>query len=214
MNPRVRNVTVAISLVVLIVGGVVWGWTRSSDSRQSTLPKELSVASLKAQIADPAAAGETIRNTFERDDLTEEQRRELRGNMRQVFQAMMDEHVNEYFSATEEEKLAVLDKHIDEMQKHMERWRERREQWEKERKEKGEAEPTAEEREARWRERAGSQTQGQRKEQSESRNPDDMARRMAYFSAVHQRMSARGIEMPWGRGGGPGGPGRWGGGPG
>ena len=60
-------------------------------------------------------------------------------------------------------------------------------------------------------------SRSERKERSESRNPDQMARRMAYFSALQKRAAERGVQMPFGRGGRDGGPGRGGprgGGPG
>jgi hypothetical protein len=49
----------------------------------------------------------------------------------------------------------------------------------------------------------------QRKADSETRNPNKMAQRMAYMSALHKQMEARGIKPTWGgRGGGGGGFGR------
>ena len=46
-------------------------------------------------------------------------------------------------------------------------------------------------------------TQQERKTRAESRNPDQAAQHMAYFSALRARATARGIQMPFG--GGPGG---------
>jgi hypothetical protein len=41
---------------------------------------------------------------------------------------------------------------------------------------------------------------------TQSRNPDQMAKRMAYMAAIQERMKERGIQAPpWG-GGGPRGP--------
>jgi hypothetical protein len=42
-----------------------------------------------------------------------------------------------------------------------------------------------------------------RKQMSESRDPDRMARRMAYFGAILSRAKERGIEMPFPGGGRP-----------
>jgi hypothetical protein len=53
----------------------------------------------------------------------------------------------------------------------------------------------------------------ERKTRSESRDPDAMARRMAYFQALRARAAERGIPMPSGPGGGPGHGGGFGGGP-
>jgi hypothetical protein len=53
-------------------------------------------------------------------------------------------------------------------------------------------------------------SQAERKKDSESRNPNQMAQRMAYWNAMSKRMQARGIQPPrWG----PGGMGRGSGGP-
>ena len=42
----------------------------------------------------------------------------------------------------------------------------------------------------------GQQTQQDRKERSESRDPDQMAQRVAYFSAIQSRMKERGMAPP------------------
>jgi hypothetical protein len=217
-------VVVTLSAVVLL-GGTVWGFMawNGSDKSESTLPDELRLENLRKQASDdPDGMRTTMANSFRRDDLTEEQRREARENMRTVFEEQMDKNVNEYFTAPEEEKVAVLDRQIDEFQKQMEGWRAQMEEMRKERearqaeREKNGEKPDGERDggERRW---GGPQTREERKARSESNNPDKMAKRFAYFSAAHKRMTERGIEMPFGRGGfggmgrGPGGPG---GGPG
>jgi uncharacterized membrane protein len=205
-NPLIIG-SVALLLVVVGIGWALSGGTE--DEPKSTLPEEWSVESLKAKVEEDPGK---LREVFEQrgsEDLTEEQRRELRQNLREVHRSTMDTRVDEYFAAAEEDRQATLDRHIDEFQERMKEWEQRRRERQERREQDGERRGPPD-----W---ASSQTREERKTESESRDPDDMARRMAYFSAVQERMTERGIETPWGRGGrgpgrGPGGPGR--GGPG
>ena len=87
MSWRSRKVRFGIVAILLMVGAAVWGLTLlAGQDQDSDLPKELSVASLKAQTADPGNLWQTMRNTFNNNDLTEAQRRQARRNMREVFQ--------------------------------------------------------------------------------------------------------------------------------
>lgn len=194
---------------VAIVTGAVWGlasWSTGGQEK-SIVPNELSATVLAEQAkTDPRKLGETMRETFRRDDLTDEQRAEVRRNMRQAWTGVIDERVDEYFAAAPEDRDVLLDTQIDEWQERMKGWAERRKEREREREardrqngELGEQEKADQERRRRWR---GSQTRAQRKSRSESRDPDKSARRSAYFSAVQKRAKARGIEMsgPGGRG--------------
>jgi hypothetical protein len=166
------------------------------------LPPELSAESLQARADDPQAMWQTMHDTMQRTDLTDKQREELMRRMRGIWQQRMDQHVDEYFSAPDGQKQAVLDRHIDEMQARM---REHEAQHERE-----QAEGQHERRDRPHRPNFANMTAQERKNRSESRNPDRTARRMAYFSALRARMAERGIEMPHGPGGrGPG----WRGGP-
>lgn len=185
--------------LTVVLGGSVWGVSRkNAGPRQPELPKELTVASLKAGAANPGQAMDTMRAAMEREDLTDEQRRQARQNMREVFESAINDRVNEYYTASEEEKVAVLDKHIDEMAAWRAEWEKRQAEREKDQNREGGRGmgPGG----------PGSSTREERKEQSESRNPDQMAQRMAYFMALQGRATQRGISMPWGGGGrGPGG---------
>lgn len=207
-------VVITLSSVVLL-GGAAWGliaWTGSGETA-STLPEELRLETLRKNAeSDPGAMRTTMMNSFRRDDLTEEQRREARENMRTVFEERLDNNINEYFTASEEDKTVVLDRQIDEFQKQMEEWRGQMEEMRKEREaRRAEREKNGEkaddERDEGARRWAGPQTREERKARSESNNPDKMAKRFAYFNAAQKRMTERGIETPFGRGGfgGPGG---------
>ena len=180
--------------LALALGAISWAVAgrSASGAPKSTLPRELQVAALKAETADPAKLRETVRGAFERADLTPEQRRELRGNMREVFVGAMTERVDAYFDAPEDQKTAVLDSQIDQFVAQMAEWRKRREGREERLRDGG-------------REGFSPPSQAERKERSESRNPDQTARNMAYFSAVRARMTERGLQPPGGGRGGPGG---------
>lgn len=205
----------AAVLGALVLGGGAWGlvhWKNSGPP--TTLPKDLSYESMrKKQQENPSQAMDSMRDAMRNDELTDEQRQELRQNMRRLFTETLNARVDEYFAATPEKLNDILDKHIDEFQARMKEFEARRKEWEAERakeaKERGNEPGRPEGGPRNW----GPQTQEERKTQSESRNPDEMARQMAYFAAVQKRAAERGITMPqWGRGGPGRGPG--GGGPG
>ena len=184
-----------IAAVILAIGGGACALIRHSGNESPTgLPQELSVEALTAQVSDPGKIRETMREVRESEDLTEEQRRELRGNMRQVWRQAMTDRVDEYLEADPKDQVAILDEQIDDFQKQMKAWEERREQMQRERERGGESGQRPRQR--------PQQTREQRKERSEGRNPDDTARTMIYLSALQQRMADRGISMPRGRGGG------------
>ena len=84
-------------------------------------------------------------------------------------------------------------------------------EWEERRKEeqKKDGEKNAAEQGPRFPGMFGQQSREERKERSETRDPDRAGRQMAYFAAMRDRATERGIKMPFGAGGGPGaGPGR------
>ena len=204
-------VIAVLCAAALTAAGGMWGivsWSGGADANPSNLPSELTAASLKKQAeADPARTAETIFESFEREDLNVEQRRELRQNAREVMQAQMDKRVDEYFNTPEEQRQVLLDRHIDEMAKFREQMRQRSEQRRAEneaRDDEGGDRPPDESRERRDPRRRMGATAQERKERSESRDPDRMARRITYFTAMRKQMEARGIEMP-GRGPGFGG---------
>ncbi len=182
-------------------GAAVWGLTRSKsepEKPQVEVPKEFQVASLK-EIQSPQRGFETMRQVMEREDLTDDQRRQIMENMRALREERERQEMDEYFKASEEKRKQILDKNIDEMQ---ERWKE----MEKRRAEN--PNPPNEQMRERMRNLwgGGNASREERKSRSESRNPDDRARRMAYRQAVEGRMKERGITPPqWGGPGGRGG---------
>jgi len=184
-------------LGAIAIGGaiVVINVATSSNADDGGLPAELSVASL-SKAGENGDRREVFRGVMDRDDLTDDQRRQAFRNMREVRRKMMQARMSEYFDATsDEEKQAILDEQIDEFAKMREQWRQRRE----------ERDANGNDDRERMRELFQSRTQQERKAQSEDRNPDETARSMAYFSAMRSRMSQRGMSMGGGRGGSGGG---------
>jgi len=229
-----KTMGIAAAGVLLVLGGTVWAvvaWV-GGDGRPD-VPKELTVASLQAQANDPAKIAQTMRETLERKDLTEEQRREVGHNVRQVFEAEVEKSMDEYFTAPPEQKTVVIDRQLDRLQQAMKVMEPLRAQgWgrggpggaspdgrpgpradgQNGPPPGGPGGPPGQGNEARrqdgqnhgpggWRGRMS--TPEGRKQMSESRDPDRMARRMAYFGAILSRAKERGIEMPFPGGRGP-----------
>lgn len=166
------------------------------------VPPEFTKEALEVKLADMSGGFGVMREIMEREDLTEEQRRQIGETARGIFRQRMEKTVNDYFTAqSDDEKNAILDQQIDQFQPRPQPTEQQRKEWEKRREERraeggGRPEPT----------------QQERKERSESRNPDQAARQMAFFSAVRDRAEQRGITLPQNPGG-PGGRGGFGGGP-
>ncbi len=193
---------------LLVLGGGSWAmWSGSGSAKSPTgLSAELSYASLQKQAADNLGkVFDTIRENVRREDLTDEQRRELRGNMRRVMRTALTQRVDEYWNADDAQRDAVLDRHIDDLQARMAEFQKRRDERQRERSADGSVGQES-------RPRRPQPTQEQRRQRSESRDPDETARAALYFNNLQARMGERGISMPGGGGrGGPGGGGRRGG---
>ena len=189
-----KPVLMGAVFALLLLGGICWaGFGGYFTSAEEPLVDDspFSVAALKE--SDPADMMKKMRS----DDLTDEERDELRQNVRQVWRDRMDEAMNEYFTAPEDEKVAILDRQIDS-------WMAMRKRMEEER----EADPPTEEEEQRWRERMRSRMfpdYAERKERYESGQSEDRSRMMTYFMAARQRAEARGLDMGGRRWGGRGG---------
>jgi hypothetical protein len=208
-NFRTPQTWIITGLCAALLGGSAWAVFRGPRAKAGgvVIPPEMSVDSLKAGVQEPDKLRETIRDTMRRDDLTDEQRRQIAENMRTVWEGEMNKRVDEYFAApSEEEKNAVLDRQIDEFQERMKEGEQRRKEEENKDGEKARAEQGQ-----RFAGMMGQQSREQRKDRSESRDPDRAGRQMAYFTAMRNRATERGIKMPMGGGGFRGGPG---GGPG
>ena len=202
----------------LLLSGVgVWAYTGYTAQPESTLPEDLQVEALKKDVEDPSKMMDKMREARNRDDLSEEQQRELRDNVRSVFEETMNRRMDQYFTAAPEEQTALLDEQIDQFQEMAADWERRREEWRKEReardKERAENKEAGKEdgeqdRRQEWRDRMANMDRTERRERSQSRDPNQTARRMAYFNAMQKRAAERGVKMPFGRGGRGGSSGR------
>lgn len=196
-------------LVVGVGGALAWRAGFAPDEH------ERMVAELKAiPIAERF-------DKFRDESLTEEQRDELRRSMREVMEEEITSRMDEYFNAPEDQKVAILDKHLDEFQEMRERFRQQREAGERPApggtdSDRPRREPGGSDR-AEGGDRAGQPGQGegrrqfggrtptreQRKERMEGTSPERMARMAQYWGKMQDRAKERGIEMrgPGGRGG-------------
>jgi len=197
-----RRWKLLVAAGVVAAAAAVLAVTVLNRSDETGLPEEFSVEALQTASDDPAGMRQRMRQALGRDDLTDQQRAQLRRNMREVRQTQMNRRLDEYFLATGAQREAVLDRHLDEM---LSRMRQRQQQPDR---------PPGERFGRRADDSRGAARRGpdgrrnpptreQRKQRSESRNPDMMARRMAYMTAMRQRAQERGIEMPLRRGMGP-----------
>lgn len=179
MQPAAQRIWVIAGAVAALglagLGGAV-GFNYFAPSH----PAEIDPNQIREQLRDPT--------------LTDEDRRALRDKLREQREREMNARVDEYFTANDDTaKQAVLDRHIDEWQKQLQEWEARRKAEEaqranKENNDKNQKKPDF-----------NSMTNQQKKERSESGNPDQRAKMMAYFEALRARMSERGIQSP-GRG--------------
>ena len=196
-NPPTRSRWTLLPIVLPFVGLVVWAMTRISgdNGEKKNDAAEFSREALTRRIEEPGGPRHLFRELANREDLSDEQRRAALASLRSIRQERMKERIDEYFAAAEEDRPQILDQHIDELQARFQQFAGR---------DGGPPQPDEATRES-FRRLFGSRSQQERKADSESRNPDDTARGMAYFSALRGRMEERGISLPRGRGG------RWGG---
>ena len=184
-----------------LLGLVACGWAFFGNGEREEavpgLPHALTVEGIAEAGADPGTTRAAMRKMMEDDTLTDEQRRSAQRNLRSVWRGRMKERVDEYFAVAEDAKEEMLDKHIDELQARMQEWRQQSEDDDRREEER-------EKLRERMLEMRQSRSQEERKADSESRNPDDSARAMEYFSSMRQLMDDRGLELPGRSGGGSG----------
>ena len=209
---RGRILGIGLCVIVLGAGGVWagkhWRDRRADQELQAKLADGnagdvrdalLSLDKDKVDVAVESLKDKSfseITEVMHSEDLTDEERQELRRVRREVMMARMNERVDEYFDSPEEEREKILDRHIDEMLAFREQWRAERER----REEEGQHD-----RERMRRERPRRDRQ-QAKERMEGGDPDRQKRMMSYWGKMRTRMQARGIEMrggPHGMRGGP-----------
>ncbi|MBI3834102.1 MAG: hypothetical protein HY287_07210 [Planctomycetes bacterium] len=202
---------VTIVTGTLVLGGgatalIVNSRNHAKAAKAVELPHDLTVEGITQNVVNGGGGMRSFREAVDSESLTDAQRQQAYRNMRDVWRQQMDAHVKEFMNAkTPDEKYAVLDKHLDEMQARMKQWEQDRKEREKEQKADGAGGANGGGPNGGRGGFAGMSEQ-ERKERSESANPDQRAEHMAYFSAVQARATERGIPMPGpGGGGGPGG---------
>jgi hypothetical protein len=150
---------------------------------------------------DPNALRQALRDP----NLPLEQRRAIMERMRTAMQVRLDARLDEYYRATQAQRTAILDRHLEEMQREMQERQARRDEGPS-RDPNMPRDPNMRPTSRPGRGNFAAPTQAERKTRAESRSPDQMARRMAYMAALQARAAQRGMSLPMGPGrGGPGG---------
>lgn len=178
------RIWILISAGLVAAGGAAWSlWDGVSKEEGVAVPEAFSVESMKANMNKPENM--TVRRLSSKyQELTDEQRRQVRQNKDQAFREIVQDHVDEYFAAGDEDRDAIMDRHLEEIM----------EQWEQKKSDAEDQQPESR--------KGASQvwSRQERKEKSESADPDRMAQWGAYKTAMMKRAQARG--MVWsGQGG-------------
>jgi len=217
MNTKLIGIVAGgVVLAAGIVAGAVWLWPEptppdpavqtSQDVTKYMASKEFGKLDLDArqQYLEAARATGTNQGFFRRPsgDLTDEERRQLRQNMRPMMQQMMTERVTKYFELPPAEQVAYLDQMIDGMQA----MRKQREQRRAEREASGETSGEGNRQRGDGRRRGRGFTPERMKRMIENTPPERRAQFVEFRKAMVARMQARGIDTSGGfhgpRGGG------------
>lgn len=111
-----KKITAGVLAIVLLVAGSVWAFRNRSD------PQVEKVKQMQAEAFKADATPEQRRATFEMvhkemEQLSPEQRREVHEGMRENFERQMDVRIKAYFELPRAERVAYMDKQIQEMEK-------------------------------------------------------------------------------------------------
>jgi hypothetical protein len=208
-----RGVKVVVAILVLAVGGyftkaavfpsaeraLASGKSKLVVDALSRIDQEAFAAEGNSELRGKAIATlkdaplEDVFDLLRSDKLTEEERARLQGNLQELMRESMSRNVNEFYDAPEEEKIAVMDRHIDEMVAFQEKMRA---YWEKH-KDDPEFKNEGDGAHRTWRQ----PSKEARKRHMEGTNPDSMIRMGGYWMKMQQRATERGVKM-WGHGGG------------
>jgi hypothetical protein len=109
-----RKITIAAVTIVVLVAGSVWAF-RSRTDPQVEKVKQVAAEAMKANPGQPWKAFELVRP--EMDKLSESQRHQVGHEMHQEFQRQMDKQIDTYFALPPPQRVAYLDKQINEMEK-------------------------------------------------------------------------------------------------
>lgn len=118
-----RNVTIGV-VAILLIGGTVWAVMRKRGDPE--VEKITQMINEKTPPEQQHQRWHEVRQEMEK--LTPQQREEVGSQMRAVFERRMDEQVKEYFTLPPPQRIAYLDKQINEGEKRRKEWEARRAQ--------------------------------------------------------------------------------------
>jgi len=206
-----KPIVIGIAVVLVVAGGVfAWGKLAGEKTEADRLLAQVQEAPEEQRFEQMRKIHDQAR------ELSEEDRRQLRRGMRDMFTEEISRRIDEYENAPEDQKQAILDRQIDEMVERMNEWRAEREKRRAEREAAGEGEGDGRRVDGEERSEGGREGRGgrggwggrsvqDRKERMEGGNPDERARMIRHFMRMRQRATERGIDMGRGPGGGRGG---------
>ncbi len=120
-----KTITVTATILLLVIVGSVWAFRSRTD------PQIEKIKQLGAEAFKEDQSPEQRRQSFElihqeMQKLTPEQREVVHQQGRQEFERRMDEQMDAYFALPPEERVAYLDKQIEEGEKRRKEWESRR----------------------------------------------------------------------------------------
>jgi hypothetical protein len=205
---RKKKIALLAASVVVTLGAGVSGVLILLVPAPIVMPEELTVEALEQQWDDPARLMRHVHKAIRQNNLTGLQQQQLQANMLYVWEQRTNQRVDEYLAASEAEREAILDRHLDAMQQRRAEADRQRAAF---RQEVGMAGSPSEQAggdrgvwpaspstsgAAEGDPPARGSTRQERKECSESSDPDWTARWMAYFTALRKRADARGLDFP------------------
>jgi hypothetical protein len=120
-----RKISAGVVTIILLLVGSVWAFRSRSDPEVEKVKEMIKVEAAKGTVP--------TRQTFDvfrkqMDQLTPDQRQQVMGVVRETMERRMDQEVKHYFSLPPKERVAHLDKQINEMEKRRKEWEARRAQ--------------------------------------------------------------------------------------
>ena len=118
-----RKTTIGVVAIILLVVGSVWAFRSRSDPQVEKIKQMISENTPPEQ---RRGQWELIRKEMEQ--LSPEQHREIRQQMHESFAQRGDQRIDTYFALPPQQRIAYLDKQIDEEEKRRKEWESRRTQ--------------------------------------------------------------------------------------
>jgi transposase-like protein len=127
-----RKAAIAVAAILLVSGTVVWAVMRKGNRTDPKADAQIgAVKQLQAELFKPGITPQQRGTVWERvrkemGQLSDEQRQEIRQQMRDNMERRIDSTVAAYFALPKDQRVAYLDKQIkqwDQVQKQMGAWR-------------------------------------------------------------------------------------------